>query len=840
MSLSTYAAAGRIAWRQSIRSPWRTALIVAMIALPIAGLSLAAVVIRAAIPTIDDRVRSEFGTADISIYGSPKLSVDVLARELPVGAKLVEGRYLSSSNVAGGSVVNLDIRQFSVPIDRPPVQGMFAMLEGDAPTRPGEVALQPGALAAFGVRIGDTLSLEHPALTLHVTGTVVAPEHLGEPVAILGPGTLTSGRLGANDSVLVDLPPGVPLAEGLARLAKDKGVRAGGYSDPATAFDQLRDTQVATAESFAAAVLVLLATGLIAGAAVAVGARRQLRTLGLIGAVGGEPRHIRATVLFGGLTLGALGSLIGVCIGIAAAYILQPHLGRFAGRLVGPVELPIVPLVGAVGLGTFAATLAAYGPARSAARLTTVQALAGRTPPPRSPSRRAMLGLGAVVAGAAVTSWATREASDPWLTIGLAAMIVGFLVAIPLLVTIIGRGAGVLPMVPRLATRDIARHGRRTGAALAAATLALALPVGTSALTLSQEALDRRVPYIGADQLEIVGVGGGTGLEQRMRALVTDLHRAFPDAVIAPYVPAVRTVGRADQQRERLVYAQAPEQTDSNGSTYMEFGLLEIGGPDLLRAFHAEAGIPALEAGKVVGIGPGTVDGGSVHLTSAQGSPTTSELQRDVSAVEAGSTRYLGLGSTTGLNYVISAPGASQLGFRQSSKPTWASGFILRSPQPLDADQITQAKQIASPYAGATVESAGDFESHAGDLRLVVAGVGAVLALAIVGVIVALVAAEARREQAILVAVGAEPRIRRAVAGVGAAVVAVSAGLLAVPAGFAPAVVFRSAQRIGYPIVVPWATIGLVLIGIPLVAGTLAAIISRQPRAAQLLHPIAE
>ncbi|HEU4354361.1 MAG TPA: FtsX-like permease family protein, partial [Actinomycetota bacterium] len=113
-----------------------------------------------------------------------------------------------------------------------------------------------------------------------------------------------------------------------------------------------------------------------------------------------------------------------------------------------------------------------------------------------------------------------------------------------------------------------------------------------------------------------------------------------------------------------------------------------------------------------------------------------------------------------------------------------------------------------------------------------------VLALAIVFVIVALVGAESRRDQAILIAVGGEPRIRRAVAGTRALVTAALAGLLAVPAGFLPAAVFRIAQERGYPIVVPWTTVGLVLIATPILAGVCTALVSRQPKAAELLRPV--
>ncbi len=50
------------------------------------------------------------------------------------------------------------------------------------------------------------------------------------------------------------------------------------------------------------------------------------------------------------------------------------------------------------------------------------------------------------------------------------AMLSGFLIGIPLIVRWVGRLAGALPTVLRIAARGFARHGRRTGAALAVAT----------------------------------------------------------------------------------------------------------------------------------------------------------------------------------------------------------------------------------------------------------------------------------------------------------------------------------------------------------------------------------
>ncbi len=740
----------------------------------------------------------------------------------------------------GGTKTPLYLSEPTIPLDRPPVLGMYRIVNGRVPTDPGEVVVQPEVLAAFGLQIGDDITLEDKGYTFRVTGTVVDPEALHEPVGVTAPGSLpVQPKSYDGDGFLVDLPPGASLDAARASL-EGAGVRADLIVSRAQAAEVLpAGRSEATAGSFAATALVLLGTVLIAGAAFAVGARRQLRTLGLIGAAGGEPRHVRATVLMGGVSLGLVGSLTGVALGIAGAFAIRPQLDRLAGRIVGPVEIPVLPLLGALVLGIGAATLAAYGPARSVARISTIQALAGRTPPPRRPGKVAVAGLVAVAVGAAVTTWGTKRMSGLWASVGLTTMIAGFLVAIPLVVGWVGKLAGAMPTTLRLATRDIARHGRRTGAALAAAAVALAMPVAVATYTLSDEAHERQIPFMADDQLTIDVQGHGDEWQARKDAMAAELRTAFPGAVVALYQPAVTMVGRPGALHERRLWVPSPVQPPEDGTigAYIGYGMLAIGGPDLLRALHAEDGIPALEQGQVVGVGPGTVEGGNIHpgLDFSTDGP---DLGLDLPAAEAGSTRFASVTQSGLFDYVISPERAAKVGLRVSQKPRWNSHYILRTPGDLSGEDVARAKQVASRYQGASLLTESDLGAHEGTARLYASVAGMAIALAIVGVIVALVAAESRRDQAILVAVGAEPRTRRTVAGASALTVAALAGLIAVPMGFVSTAVFWRADTSGAPVVVPWIWLGLVLVGIPLIAGAAGSLVSREPASEQLLHPI--
>lgn len=259
-----------------------------------------------------------------------------------------------------------------------------------------------------------------------------------------------------------------------------------------TAVSTAADVAAWEAVSFVGGALALFGTGLIAGAAIVVGARRQLRELGLVSAIGGERRHVLMVVVLGGTTLGAVGSIVGAGMGILGAYVSHPFLDELVGHPVGAVKLNSLALVGAVAMGTAAATVAALAPARAVAKLSTLDALAGRTAAPRPPGRIAGLGLLVVLGGGVLTLIGTQTDDDIFQAGGFIAMLSGFLFSIPLFVTSLGRIAPRLPMAARLASRDAARHGRRTGAAVAAAVIALSVPVATSTYSLGRETFERQ------------------------------------------------------------------------------------------------------------------------------------------------------------------------------------------------------------------------------------------------------------------------------------------------------------------------------------------------------------
>jgi putative ABC transport system permease protein len=344
-----------------------------------------------------------------------------------------------------------------------------------------------------------------------------------------------------------------------------------------------------------------------------------------------------------------------------------------------------------------------------------------------------------------------------------------------------------------------------------------------------------------AEDQTVVGFYDGTSDQTRAdaRALLAELRGAFPSATVVPIRDAIW------QDTGHLPFLAGPIQRpsqdpDVQGGTaaaslpVRTIGTLVVGGADTLRALHAEDGIAALRAGTVVAVGPDATDHGAIHL--ARKGPIPVDLPSGtitLPATDAGHTRYASV--VDQYTYVISPRAAAAAGL--SSKPT--ETFVARLPPELTAADRDRIATIVERHPGATFEDLSNLGSQNGPGRWAFGIAGTTLALLIVAVVVALIGEESRRDRAIVTAVGASPRTRRALAGASACVVAAAAGALAVPAGLIPVVVFRIAQDRGYPIVVPWAPIAIALLGVPLIAGLAAAVASRRPSALALLRPIA-
>ena len=820
MTTAPLRAAARVASRSARRNVRRSVLVVAMVALPIAGVTAAATVARTIVGTPEQAIAATIGSADALFTVGRGFDPDRLKDRLPQGSEVVAMRTEDVGLVRQGELMFSTLVEPDTGLDNPVLAGMYAVGSGRAPTAPGEAAVNERLLDSFGAEIGDGIKVGERRLT--VTGIVEARD-LDHPIAVVGPGTL-GGKRGLSN-LLIDLPEGAS-TESLTRLM-DARWHQGYTMRDEVAEEAAVEATIWDAISLVGGVLALFATGLIAAAAFVVGARRQLRELGLVGAVGGEPRHVRAVVWLGGTTLGLFGGVLGSIAGVGLALAVHPFLDGLVGRVVGPLDVNPLVLAAAILMGTVAATLSALAPARAAGKLSVMAALAGRTPPPREPGRVAAFGLIVLLIGGVVTAWGTVKDEGEILSAGLVVMLVGILLWIPLLVSGVGGFAHRLPMSGRLAARDAARHGRRTGAAVGAAVVALAVPVTVSAYSLSEETYERRSPRLFDNEL-LIGMFNEAAPDTSPQDVGAAFEEAFPDASVVPLAQAVSSRSADIQDVAVYVGVRAPGELGGETSPGIETIVawpLFVGNAQMLAAVGAEEGSQALEDGRAVVLGGYDTKNGFVRVSEGG----RGEGKTRLAATAIDSPSYF----NESIPKIVVSPGtAASLGLQ-----TQIPSHLLSNPSALSSDDIARARRVAARRPGVFVNSNDNYLPRYATGRAAAIAASLPLALAILAVAVALVASESRRSHQILVAIGAGPLAHRKVVASTSALLALITAILAVPAGFLPTVVVQIASQAGRPVVVPWMTIAIVVIVTPLLSAGVAGLVARTPKLGSLLTP---
>jgi hypothetical protein len=353
----------------------------------------------------------------------------------------------------------------------------------------------------------------------------------------------------------------------------------------------------------------------------------------------------------------------------------------------------------------------------------------------------------------------------------------------------------------------------------------LTAPVAIAAYTLSDEALsDRRIPIT---DHQLLLSGANDKAPDIHRDILAAARRAIPGSVVAPIRTAVSSSTRPGAEADEVMpwYVQGP----GGALNYEGTGSLAIGDAAMLRAVDAATGIAALQEGKIVAV-RAAVEGDSVTILSAD-DEARARGGIEVPAVAVGRPKQTDEGEVP--HYFVSEHAAARYGLR----PDLASHGLLRAPHALSDEEIGHVQRAISSFEGAYATSRENFMFRATSVRLWITAAATLVALIIIGVAVALVATESRREDALVVAVGAGPGMRRRTVAANAFFVTALAGILAVPAGLMPVAIVELARTPNQPIVVPWDVIGIVMVGAPLVGGLIAAAFSRQPPSRALLQP---
>ncbi|ADP81939.1 FtsX-like permease family protein [Pseudofrankia inefficax] len=662
---------------------------------------------------------------------------------------------------------------------------LLAIHRGRYPAGPNEAAVTTGVAKLLGLRLGGTVALDGHSRV--IVGIAEDPSDLTDDFVLIAPSADSPPQTA---SVFVRTTGSNRGGLGLATVGQVMG------QGPNT------DHLVITTLVLGGATVLLLLVAFVAAAGFAVLAHRRLRQLGMLAAIGATARHIRLMMAVTGLLVGGLAAGAGAALGLALWPAVAAWLEPAVGHRVDRLDIPW-PLVAGVGLlAVLMATAAAWWPARAVSRLPVTLALSGRPPAPRPSHRPALVSVFFLAVGLGLLA-AGEKKSPALIVAGTVAMALAMLFAGPPAIRLLAAAGGRAPVAVRLALRDLGRHQARSGAALAAISLAVGIAAAIVVVTTGIQGSPTG-GNLGDHQL-LVGIarpGDPPGLvpirtDAQLRGLaaqVDELAALLPRPTVIPldlaYDPAASPeLGLQGNEPVR----RALEVDRPRGGGEYEGIPAYVATPDLLRLVGADG----------VRIPPATD-----VVTARAGPLVIFDAGRD--ARQPPSTHVSGPRFTS-LPDTLLTSGALT---RRHLTPVRA-GWLVESAQPLTDAQRADARRIAAA-AGLTVEFR---DGHPG-VRTVRAGAtagGLLLALAVLAMTVGLIRGEAAADLRTLTATGASAGIRRTLTAATAGGLALLGGILGTAgAGLGLVAVYRHDLAVfgrippGYPLVL--------LVGIPLVA----------------------
>ena len=609
----------KIALRTSARSVGRSALIVAMVALPVTGLVGIAVVADSHYsPSTHDTITTQLGLNEarltsITPSGSG-LSQNPAHPELFDTAEFSSGQIVSPGDVlpTGTRILPLNnswvtattatgLASFSVregPSWDPAFAGMYDVTEGRAPRSDGEVMVTASLLERLGKRVGGSVELVNSTTpSVKIVGVIddntqadSMEEFFARSGAVSGvnafenPGTSTfylpdttvdwkmiqdlnsSGITTLSRSVLLDPPPSdgsFPEFTALASIGSQLPL-------------------VLIFAGFAAFEVILLA-----GAAFTVTARQQQRTLATIASVGAPRRLLFRILTANGIVLGAIGGLVGVVIGIGGAAAIMALTADGSSTQYYGFHLPWLALLSAVVFAVLIGWVASLLPARATSRFNIVAALRGSRKPPTPNVRRPIAGLIVLLGGVALTlaggallavfiEGATVMGSAHtlmWvplvlLIVGPILLQLGLILSGPLLLRVVARLLRNGNLGARLAARDAARNPGRAVPALAAIMTTVFVAVFGMTMTAgSSESSRLNYGYtspVGSVTVSLVQVDWNAGPASSIPTPIDATGSAVPAVTFYEDTDAVKEAIRSSVGVDQVrVISAVPEPIDS-------------------------------------------------------------------------------------------------------------------------------------------------------------------------------------------------------------------------------------------------------------------------------------
>ncbi|TQL70783.1 putative ABC transport system permease protein [Nocardioides albertanoniae] len=865
----------RIGRREAWRAKWRSLLIVAMIALPVAGVTAVAVTYKTydvnTAEGLDRRLGTEAAArVEVQSPGAVRQGIDPEKAaswlEPDSADKPLDEAGLRAA-VGDRPVLEADDYGLDVRTDKgatgatglrtdltdPLAAGLVRLTDGRLPQASDEVVVN-AALAARGPSIGDELEIRTgesrevrkvvgiaESTTVRndafVAGAGLPRGESAIPAWLVGGGAFTwadveklnaSGAFVLSRSV-VQNPPAA------ARAADRELQPRMEAPDPADAVVVVLIV-----------VMALLEVVLLAGPAFAVAARRQARDLALIAASGGTAHQSRRVVLGSAVVIGAVAAAAGALLGVGVARLLQPLAQDQVSAWFGPFEVPWLQVLAVACTGFAAAICAALVPAWVASRQNAVGVLSGRRSASRPSRRSPVIGVVLLAAGVASAAFGTQNAfSGLPIALGVLLCVTGLLFILPVLISVAARLSARMPLVVRFATRDADRHRTRT------------------------------VPAVGAIAVTVVGVitlGIAFGSDEEQNQKTYQPSIAIGDAVVQPRFGGAEAGDAPSAARWETTRAQVEKAvpgstvTPMSGAVFGEDGsyfsvetadrgqvaLDNGGGFGELTVVGDDGKLPPAVTRSLVGVdvdaAEKTLRSSGVVVFTTDDSLVTSRSARLVVrefseeddqehervGIEAPAT-YVDVGDRVAPSYaVVTEATARRLGADPQVIGLYVEDARISAAAETDLDEALAAGDISSTLE---VERGFQSDDYTVIVWLLLVTLGAVLMIGGALTATHLALNDARPDLATLSAVGARTRTRRGVAAAYAIVVTLLGAVPGAIIGLVPGIaVTYPLTAEGWParddvashyLVIPWGLIGLIVVGLPLLAALIVVATTR-------------
>jgi len=543
---------------------------------------------------------------------------------------------------------------------------------------------------------------------------------------------------------------------------------------------------------------LLIEAGLVASAAYATGVRRRIRELGLLASIGATPSQVQRAVVSESVVVAAVAVPFGLVLGIAGSFATLPLVRRIPEHVVDGVGVRGTDLIGPAMVGAIATVLAAWIPARMAGRVPVLTAMAGRVPSRAVRGRAVPVGFAALGLGALGVflsgELARGEGSESTAVILLALSILVTLGGAAAIGTwVMGRVAAKadrLPVLARLVARDGGRQQVRSAVVVGALVVVAAIPMAVGVLAATFDAQEEAsfVPAALLDEVWISRVD-----EPRLDVAGPALE-PVPDEAIQLVANEVSVL---QINRLQTVGFEYEEATTSGAYVYREpsylFNENGHGGKVALGTIEAVKGLrlggqeaavlSALDAGNVVGLTRGSVEGRRVEITlgypeSEEGNP------RDYAVAVPATEIAVRPAAWAAPTYLMPVDVAGELGLVVVEE---MAVMILDAPIPesnrhaLENVLSNNERFGQAQFPLYSLVIGEERTSVAGRVQWIAVAVALGIALVIGGCTTALAAAESDRDVLTMVSVGGAPSLRKRFLGLQSAYHAAIGTALALP-----------------------------------------------------------